>query len=90
MNKVLKIDSKDNVVTCLQTIEKDEVINVDGFDIKVNQDVKRFHKIAIKDLKKGDLVYKYGQVIGDMLEDAKAGDHIHVHNVESTRGRGDK
>lgn len=90
MNKVLKIDSKDNVVTCLQAIKKGDVISVDGKEITVNEDIGRFHKIAIKDLNKGDYVYKYGQVIGDMLDDAKAGDFIHTHNVESTRGRGDK
>lgn len=90
MNKVLKIDNKDNVVTCLQKLKKGDVLDIDGKKITVNQDVERFHKIAIVDLKKGDLVYKYGQIIGDMTEDAKAGDFIHTHNVESTRGRGDK
>lgn len=90
MNKVLKIDEKDNVVTCLKAIKKGETINVDGREIIVNEDIGRFHKIAIKDLKKGDLVYKYGQVIGDMTQDAKEGDFVHTHNVESTRGRGDK
>lgn len=90
MNKVLKIDEKDNVVTCLQAIKKGDIINIDGKDIEVNEDIGRFHKIAIKDLNKGDFVYKYGQVIGDMTQDAKAGDFIHTHNVESTRGRGDK
>ncbi|WP_297282261.1 UxaA family hydrolase [uncultured Anaerococcus sp.] len=90
MKKVLKIDSKDNVVTCLQAIKKGDVISVDGKEITANEDIGRFHKIAIKDLNKGDYVYKYGQVIGDMLDDAKAGDFIHTHNVESTRGRGDK
>ena len=82
MNKVLKIDEKDNVVTCLKAIKKGEIIKVDGKDITVNEDIGRFQK--------GDLVYKYGQVIGDMTQDAKEGDFIHTHNVESTRGRGDK
>ena len=90
MIKVLKIDKKDNVVTCLQALKKGDVINVDGKDILINEDIERFHKVAIKDLKKGDLVYKYGQIIGDMTKDAHEGDFIHTHNVESTRGRGDK
>lgn len=90
MNKILKIEDKDNVATCLQAIKKGDVIEVNGENITVNEDIGRFHKIAIKDLKKGDLVYKYGQIIGDMTQDAKKGDFIHTHNVESTRGRGDK
>jgi len=43
-----------------------------------------------KMLKKGDVVYKYGEVIGIATVDIKTGDYVHVHNIESTRGRGDK
>ena len=90
MNKILKIDDKDNVVTCLVPIKKGDLITVDGEQIEVNDNIKRYHKIAIKDLNQGDVVYKYGQIIGTMTQNAKKGDYIHVHNLESTRGRGDK
>lgn len=90
MNKILKIDDKDNVVTCLIPIKKGDLITVDGEQITVNDDIKRYHKIVIKDLDQGDIVYKYGQIIGTMTQKAKKGDYIHVHNLESTRGRGDK
>jgi altronate dehydratase small subunit len=33
---------------------------------------------------------KYGLSIGTASQNIKAGDHVHVHNVESNRGRGDK
>ncbi len=36
------------------------------------------------------MCYKYGQVIGRATKDIEAGGHVHVHNLESTRGRGDK
>lgn len=90
MKKILKIDDKDNVVTCLIPIRKGDLITVDGEQIEVNDNIKRYHKIAIKDLDQGDVVYKYGQIIGTMTQSAKKGDYIHVHNLESTRGRGDK
>lgn len=90
MNKVIKINEKDNVVTTTIAFNKGEVIEVDGRQITIGADIPRFHKIAIEDIKKGELIYKYGQIIGDALEDIKAGDHVHVDNVESTRGRGDK
>lgn len=47
------------------------------------------HKIAITTLSAGDEVKKYNEVIGRMTQGAEPGDHIHVHNVESIRGRGD-
>ena len=41
------------------------------------------HKIAIKDVKKGEKVIKYGEIIGVAKEDIKTGDWVHVHNVKS-------
>ena len=90
MNKVLKINDKDNVVTTTVAFKKGETIEVDGKEITLNSDIPRFHKIAVVDIAKGELVYKYGEIIGDALEDIKTGDHVHVNNIESTRGRGDK
>ncbi len=34
-------------------------------------------------------VYKYGESIGRATQEIKSGDYVHVHNVESERGRGD-
>jgi altronate hydrolase len=39
------------------------------------------HKIALVPVKKGEAVYKYGQVIGFASEDIPAGGHVHVHNL---------
>ncbi|NVM04992.1 MAG: hypothetical protein HWN67_21905, partial [Candidatus Helarchaeota archaeon] len=42
------------------------------------------HKIAIKDLKVGEEVFKYGEVIGIAKKEIKKGDHVHRRNVKST------
>lgn len=90
MDNVLKVNEKDNVVTSTVTYNKGDKIRVDGKEIILNDDIPRFHKIAIENIAKGELVYKYGEVIGDALENISVGDHVHVENIESTRGRGDK
>lgn len=90
MNAVLHINDKDNLVTCLRPVKKGEKVTVDDIEITANMDIPVFHKIALTDIPKGGLCYKYGQIIGDALEDIHVGDHVHVHNIESTRGRGDK
>ncbi|MDP1993088.1 MAG: SAF domain-containing protein [Syntrophales bacterium] len=41
-------------------------------------------------MKKGDLIVKYGEPIGIATQDIRIGQHVHVHNLESARGRGDK
>jgi altronate dehydratase small subunit len=48
------------------------------------------HKIALRGFKRGDLVLKYGEVIGGASADIPAGAHVHDHNLEGLRGRGDK
>ena len=41
------------------------------------------HKIALSDIKKGENVIKYGYPIGHAVEDIKAGDHVHTHNIKT-------
>ena len=73
----------DNCATALRYIVKNEIIEVNKYVIMLNQDIPLGHKFALKDLKKGDLVKKYGQSIGFTTEDIKRGDWIHVHNLTS-------
>jgi altronate dehydratase small subunit len=47
------------------------------------------HKFAVASMEKGEHVIKYGEVIGSTTGKIGAGCHVHVHNVESLRGRGD-
>ena len=41
------------------------------------------HKYALRDIKKGETVIKYGQIIGRATADIKSGDWVHTHNVKS-------
>lgn len=47
------------------------------------------HKVALKQLPSGADVIKYGVVIGRLVRPVGAGEHVHTHNLESLRGRGD-
>jgi altronate dehydratase small subunit len=47
------------------------------------------HKFATRPIADGALIRKYGQVIGKASAPIAPGEHVHVHNVEGTRGRGD-
>ena len=48
-------------------------------------DIPIGHKVALKDLKKGDTVIKYGADIGRMVADVEEGEHVHVHNLKTKR-----
>lgn len=90
MNAVIHVNEKDNLVTCLKDIKKGETVTLDGASYTANADIPKFHKMATATIKKGEYCYKYGEIIGEALEDLKPGDYVHVHNLASTRGRGDK
>jgi altronate dehydratase small subunit len=47
------------------------------------------HKVAITSIKQGANVYKYGDIIGRATQNIEQGEHVHVHNIEGVRGRGD-
>ena len=75
---------EDNCATSLTDIPKDEVIQNNGNKtIKINHDIPMGHKFALKNINKGDLIKKYGQIIGVAIEDIKVGDWIHTHNIKS-------
>ncbi|MGC8586268.1 MAG: UxaA family hydrolase [Candidatus Micrarchaeia archaeon] len=86
---VLIITKKDNVAVALKDLKKGSVVKVDSDTLNVLDDIPTGHKIALVDIPKGGEVIKYGEVIGKATQDIKKGMWVHVHNVESERGRGD-
>ena len=48
-------------------------------------DIPIGHKLAIKSLKAGDTVIKYGTDIGRVVADIGMGEHAHVHNIKTKR-----
>ena len=94
MKKVFVIHENDNVGTAVvEPIQKGEQVGTNGriTDVEVTAlaDFAYGHKIALRDIAKGDTITKYGLSIGSATKDIQAGDHVHIHNVESNRGRGD-
>ncbi len=45
--------------------------------------------MALRIIRAGEAVIKYGSPIGLATAEIPAGSHVHTHNVASTRGRGD-
>ena len=89
MNGTVHASEKDNLVTCVKEMKAGEIVVVDGVEIEVRNDIPKYHKMAVTDIPKGGAVVKYGEVMGVASRDIRAGEWAHVHNIESTRGRGD-
>ena len=52
-------------------------------------DIPFGHKFALRDIAQGELIIKYGEEIGVASRDIAQGTYVHVHNLDSMRGRGD-
>ncbi|GAK05399.1 altronate hydrolase [Geomicrobium sp. JCM 19037] len=82
----------DNVATAITTLNASDIVTIDGFDevtILTNEGIDFGHKFAIVNINQGADIIKYGEVIGIASCAIQAGEHVHVHNVDGKRGRGD-
>ncbi|MHA1297978.1 MAG: UxaA family hydrolase [Candidatus Helarchaeota archaeon] len=83
----LILHEKDNVATVLKEIPEGTEIEIEKdnekFLIKTNKKIPIYHKIALKDIKIGEEVLKYGEVIGIAKKEIKQGDHVHRKNIRS-------
>jgi altronate dehydratase small subunit len=83
MKLFIIMNPDDNCATVLEDISKGSQIQLREISISINQNIPLGHKIALTDIRKGELVKKYGQAIGIATEDIKKGDWIHTHNLTS-------
>ena len=89
----IAIKRQDNVATAIRDIPAGGTATV-GIDeesilVQVDREIPFGHKLALRAISRGEEVLKYGTVIGMATQDIRPGEHVHIHNVESTRGRGD-
>jgi altronate dehydratase small subunit len=89
----LVMNEKDHVATVLQDMKPGDSLHFrrgEQLETIVLQDPIPFgHKVAIVSMKQGSEVFKYGEIIGKTIKEIQQGEHVHVHNIEGTRGRGD-
>ena len=82
----IKINNSDNVCVALNALKAGEKITVGNESVVTNSDIPAGHKVALKDIKSGEDIIKYGSRIGLAKEDIKAGDHVHIHNIKTALG----
>ena len=87
--KAIIINSKDNVATASKTLKKNQKYDLHGNVIMVKGDINPGFKIALENIKKGNLVIKYGEIIGKAIKNIEEGELVHSHNLVGIRGRGD-
>ena len=91
--RAILICDADNVATAMADIPAGSEVVVERSGrpvvVQVGEVIPRGHKYSLRAIGKGGKVVKYGQVIGLASSAIAPGRHVHSHNVESRRGRGD-
>ncbi len=91
--RALKMKPNDNTATVLEEVLPGEDVaarmGTEITTVKAVDKVPFAFKIALADIPKGGMIYKYGEVIGRASTDIPQGAMVHIHNLEGTRGRGD-
>lgn len=80
----LQLNPKDNVLVARRHAESGISVELpDGLTIALTHAIPLAHKIASRDIARGERILKYGMPIGIATEDIPAGAHVHVHNIRS-------
>ncbi|OGA65467.1 MAG: D-galactarate dehydratase [Betaproteobacteria bacterium RIFCSPLOWO2_12_FULL_65_14] len=93
MPRAIVLHPSDNVATLIDAANAGEACTLQGEssgELRALTAIPFGHKICIRGISAGANVVKYGQVIGKASARIEVGAHVHAHNVESNRARGDR
>ena len=82
MMKAIRIEKEDNVAVVAQDTAKSDRLDCSGLEVTAGEAIPLGHKVALASIGRGSLVVKFGVPIGRARADIRAGDYVHVHNVE--------
>lgn len=84
--RVFQIHLQDNVATALAAIRPGSVTVLGDValpEIGAVTEIPEGHKIALRNIREGDDILKYGVVIGRATRDIPAGSWVHLHVMRS-------
>jgi altronate dehydratase small subunit len=89
-DRAVVLHPADNVATALADLSAGEVVGAGAVPCTLVEAVPFGHKVALRPIAADGPVIKYGEQIGLARGPIRAGECVHIHNVESQRGRGDR
>ena len=92
--KTVMMKPQDKVAVALEPIPAGVKVTVrcqdHTFEVDLKDDIEFGHKFSVVPIQSGEVILKYGEAIGLSTRDISVGEHVHVHNLEGKRGRGDR
>ena len=89
------LSAKDNVATVLISVRAETRVPIllagtQALCVVTTDAIPLGHKVSVQHIPSGGSVVKWGETIGVATRDIRRGEHVHIHNVASQRGRGDR
>src|SRR5438046_398758 len=75
------LHSDDNICVAARNLSASETLKIAGGEVTLAEPIRLGHKIAVRPIKKGDYVRKYGQIIGQATQPIEPGHWVHSHNL---------
>ena len=89
MYNALIVEKNDDVAVVLEAIHVGDKVTYRYGDEERSvvslSEVPVYHKVAVRDIKRGEHILKYGEKLGGATQDIKLGEHVHVQNLDSER-----
>src|SRR5258708_8967499 len=80
-NKVVKLESKENVLVGCTDLRRGEQISFDSQSYVLESDVPAKHKFATEDLAAGASIIMYGVLVGKAMEPIRGGGLLTTRNI---------
>lgn len=84
--KLFQIQPQDNAAVALADIAAGETVTLGGISYTAQTVIPAGHKMAIRPIRAGEDVLKYGFPIGTARRDVAVGEHLHTDTVKSKLG----
>jgi hypothetical protein len=81
--QVLLLHPADNVLISVQSLSAGAEVEAEGVHYPIVEPIAVGHKIARFDMPAGEKIRRYGAPIGSLSRAVKAGEWVHMHNLQS-------
>jgi altronate dehydratase len=80
-NSAIQLHPEDNIAVLRVPVSPEQSLVIGGTTVTVMDPISAGHKVAVRAIAAGEIVLRYGQVIGRAAQAIRAGEHVHLHNL---------
>ena len=82
--RLIQLHDGDNIAVLKCVLPAGEMVTIGGEQRVVsNQNLVLGHKLALTNIRPGEKILKMGVPIGSAICEIVAGEHVHIHNIQS-------